>query len=285
MSELYAGTVEAYESSARSTAFFLEGADTSAQFQRIYFGFNEEVSELLGDAYHPTELSDVLCGCATPPPTVLAKLAEDKVSEVGDVLYYVTAAGFLHGTTLKEAVQSGFRLFTGQLSAQDVSFKDFDAAMQDRMAKPRAGSHLDYFSMQLYDVPPFDTPGFNPAQPSQSKGLLRLTADGRYVLERLTRYFSERILSPETQERQDFTAAAGLVLGGLSAVLQNRFGRTLQDAARNNVEKRARRYKAHTLEDGLDPERSRKPDQSRPVIAGYHNTQRNLVNHWQFRSG
>jgi hypothetical protein len=86
-----------------------------------------------------------------------------------------------------------------------------------------------------------------------------------------------RFISPESSTDEEFLAAAGLALGGLSIVLQARFNSSLHAAALNNIEKRERRQRSGALKDGLDIERSRAFGVSRSRLTYEESEQNNLL--------
>jgi hypothetical protein len=84
-------TFDDYAYHAWTTAYYLED-DRAHQFKTIRDGFNEELSELLTDQDHPSELTSKLWGISIED-TVSSRLDVDKTSEAGDVLYFIAAAG------------------------------------------------------------------------------------------------------------------------------------------------------------------------------------------------
>jgi hypothetical protein len=146
--------------------------------------------------------------------------------------------------------------------------------MDDRVP---SGYRPNYHTWKQWDFAPFeDGMHILLREPAYAKGPLKLIPDGRYALERLHSTLG-LYMSPESGSEEEFLAAAGLALGGLSIVLQNRFNSSLEAAAVSSIRKRERRQAAGALENGADPERSRRQDKQRVRISLSDNTTRNLL--------
>ena len=267
-----------YAYHARSTAYFLENSDQNEQFKTVYYGFNEELTELLTDETYPKELTAQLWGREIQPDIAL-KLTEDKISEAGDVLYYIVAAGILRNVPLRYMAEEAIERYTNHSAiACDESFQQFDEMLNGHMsASVDVDYRPDYRTWKLWDFAPFvDTLHIVLREPTHAKGPLQIIGDGRYALERLHSTFA-RFMNQETGTDEEFIASAGLALGGLSIVLQHRFNSTLQEAAENNIIKRERRVLSNTIQAGSDTERSRPADQVRPKLSPEESTRINLV--------
>ena len=277
MSEL---TFDDYSYHAFGTSYFLGDPDETRQQETVYFGFHEEVNELLTDKVHSEELTALYRGQAVNGP-VRQELAKDKVSEAGDVLFYIAAACLLEHVPLRDVGAKAIELYSGQNEAgENVSLAHLDAATANRMMpQVRQGYSPNYFGMQFFNLPPYELSvlpkGAFDSDGDVVRGPLTLLADGLYVLERLSRSFGNIITDNFSTDY--YVREAALLMGGLSAVLQNRLGSSLAEAARVNMQKRERRAAENTLRGGSDPERSRDVDQSRPQIGGYFSTELNLL--------
>lgn len=260
MSEL---SFDDYAYHAWTTAFFLEQEDAADRFHTVFYGYNEEVDELLADDRFPQELTAQLWGHDVEPG-IAAQLSHSLTAEAGDILYYITAAGLLRNIPLRELMHEGLGRYTGENPAlADETFQEFDERLHGRMAAPvPTGYRPSYSTWKLWDLAPFvDTMHIVLAEPAYAKGPLTLIGDGRYALDRLHSTFG-RLMLPELGSDEEFLASAGLALGSLSVVLQHRFDSSLTAAAENNIAKRERREQSGTLRSGTDIERSRRPHTS-----------------------
>lgn len=268
-----------YAYHARSTAYYLDYPDERKQWDTVFYGYNEEVNELLTDKIHPKELTAKLWGWNVE--TKLTSILEaDKVSEAGDVLYFINAAGMLRGIPLREMLIEGIKRYTGEIPiAMNEMLSDFDYHIAGRMGEAVPEEYKpNYHIWKMWDFAPFeDTLHIVLSEPTYAKGPLRMIGDGRYALDRLLSTFG-RFMMPETSKEEEFVSAAGLALGGLSLVLQHRFNSSLAEAAQNNMAKRERRLVFNTLVAGDDSERSRPVNQPRPRIDIEQNTAENLLN-------
>lgn len=253
-----------YAYHAWTTAFFLDNPDPAARNDAVFYGYNEEVSELLDDEDYPRELTATLWGWDVDAD-IAAYLQQSKTSEAGDILYYVTASGMLRNVPLRDMMHQAVERYTGAAAIGVDTFEDFDARLQDRMSPAVPTDYRpNYHTWTLWDFAPFeDTLHIVMAEPAYAKGPLTLIGDGRYALERLHRTFG-RFMLPEHGSAEEYIASASLVLGGLSIVLQHRFDSSLAAAVDNNIDKRERRAAAQSLAAGQDAERSRPIDQPRP---------------------
>lgn len=268
-----------YAYHARSTAYYLDYQDKHEQWNTIFYGYNEEVNELLTDKTYPRELTAKLWGRAIDTE-VATRLDADKRSEAGDVLYFINAAGMLRGIPLRDMLAEGLKRYIGQVPvAMTESIGDFDQHIAGRMGTAVPEDYKpDYHTWKLWDFAPFeDTLHILLSEPTYAKGPLQMIGDGRYALERLLSTFG-RFMRPETGKEEEFVSAAALTLGGLSLVLQHRFNSSLEEAAQNNMAKRERRLELETLEAGEDSERSRPAHEARPQISIEQNTANNLLN-------
>lgn len=271
-------TFDDYAYDARNTAFFLD-VEEKERFKLIHDGFNEEVGELLTDDQYPVELTSKLWGMAVERD-VSKQLDKEKLSEAGDVLYYIAAAGVLRNIALKDIAAEAIERYSGaNADLWNESIDGFDRALVGRMGGQVPEAYRpDYHTWKMWDFAPFED-GLHIVlrEPSYAKGPLQLIPDGRYALERLHSTLG-RFMYPEASTDSEFVAAAGLALGGLSIVLQNRFNSSLLEAAENNMLKRERRQEVNALESGADTERSRVVGQERPVISDEDSTKNNLLN-------
>lgn len=280
MSEL---TFDDYSYHALGTSYFLDERDPVRRGQTIYFGFHEEINEFLTDPAHGQELTALYRGQEVDD-SVRQELSKDKISEAGDVLFYIAAAGLMNHVPLREVGARAVELYSGQDAAtEDESFAELDVATADKMMpQVRPDYSPNYFGMQFFNLPPYEISvlpkGALDSGGNIAHGPLTLLADGLYALERLSRSFGNLIRMDELtgQSRDYYVREAALLMGGLSAVLQNRLGSNLAEAAKVNMQKRERRAAKNTLQGGSDPERSRGADQTRPRIGGYLSTELNL---------
>jgi hypothetical protein len=271
-------TFDDYAYHSWTTAFFLD-AQEQEQYKIVHSGFNEEIGELLTDQHYPVELTSKLWGI-TVSDEISQKLNSEKVSEAGDVLYYIAAAGILRNIPLRDIAAEAIEHYTGGSAVLwDESISGLDQALATRMGERVPEKYKpDYRTWKLWDFAPFEN-GLHIVlrEPTYAKGPLQLIPDGRYALERLHSTLG-RFMHPETSNDAEFIASAGLALGGLSIVLQNRFDGSLQAAAENNMAKTERRHQANTLKDGIDTERSRRLGHERLAISDEDGTNTNLLN-------
>lgn len=173
----------------------------------------------------------------------------------------------LRNVPLRDMMHQAVERYTGMASMGNETFAALDHQLSDRMSPAVPADYRpDYHTWSLWDFAPFeDTLHIVMAEPAYAKGPLTLIGDGRYALERLHRTFG-RFMLPEYGREEEFLASAGLVLGGLSIVLQHRFDSSLTVAAQNNIAKRERRAASQSLRDGQDIERSRPAGQPRPQL-------------------
>jgi hypothetical protein len=263
---------------AYTTAYFKLEASEDKQSDIVFYGYQEEVGELLNNTDHPEALTSKLWGQEVDP-AVGQQLDEDETSEAGDVLYFVTAAGMLRNISLREMMLDGLERYTGQsdITASET-FSAFDGQLRGRMSDPVPQDYRpNYHTLKLWDFAPFhDTLHIVLSEPTYAKGPLQLIGDGRYALERLHSNFG-RFMLPESSNDDEFIASAGLVLGGLSIVLQHRFNSSMKAAALNNIAKRERRLERKALLYGNDPERSRPAHVPRPQLGSDESTRNNLL--------
>lgn len=273
-------TLDAFQADARATSFFLNDPRPLSPHGVIYYGFSEEVNELLLDDTYETALSSMLLGRQNVPEHARAELISDKTAEAGDILYYIAAAHMLRGALLEDSARAGMALFTGSaMVPTPITLTDFDRSVSGHMRSPLARTfEPDYMQMQMYNLSLFEGDGYNHFHPADSNGPLTLTHDGRYGLDRIIRAYADEIDSNDFQApSKDFLAVSGLLLGALSVVLQHRFGTSLEEAAINNMLKRDRRKEAGTLQTGADTGRSRALGDARPRFHGFDTTITNLV--------
>ncbi len=271
-------TFDDYAYDARNTAFFLGAESEKEQLKIVHQGFNEEVGELLTDERYPLELTSKLWGIEVDQ-SVSEQLDADKISEAGDVLYYITAAGALRNIALRDIAREAVEHYSGTNAwTWDESIGGLDRVLVDQMGGRVPETYRpDYLTWKMWDFAPFED-GLHIVlrEPSYAKGPLRLISDGRYALERLHSTFG-RFMHPESSTDDEFVSSAALALGSLSIVLQNRFNGSLLEAAENNMLKRKRRQELDTLRDGIDAERSRTVGQERPVMDDEESTKNNLL--------
>ncbi|MCA9325169.1 hypothetical protein KDA23_03850 [Candidatus Saccharibacteria bacterium] len=271
-------TFDDYAYHARGTALFLD-LETHEQFDIVHTGFNEEVGELLTDQDYPVELTSKLWGLETDE-VISEWLNKSKSSEAGDVLYYIAAASALRGIPLRDIASEAIERYTGESALLwDETIIGLDSALTEQMARAVPdGYRPNYLTWKMWDFAPFEN-GLHilMREPVYAKGPLRLIPDGRYALERLHSTFG-RLMSPEASSDDEFVVAGALTLGGLSIVLQNRFGSSLHQAAANNIVKRERRHALDQLREGSDAERSRELGKPRQVISDDEGTNNNLLN-------
>jgi hypothetical protein len=190
----------------------------------------------------------------------------------------------LTGVSLPRIAMRGVELYTGTAPSVEVTtFSEFDSFMGDRMVGDLPGSYKpDYLAMQMFNFPPFydSSPSRTPTNWMwEISGPLWLHEDGRYALERTLRHFESSLVSPSSEiyYEEGLITAAGLALGALSAVAQNRLGTSLNEAALMNIAKLENRKKNDTLEDGAGIEDFRPPWSERPRLGGFDVTLRGLV--------
>lgn len=278
MSEL---TFDDYAYHARGTSYFLHNPSDDEKLDTVYYGFNEESNELLTDAQYPTELTQALWGQEVDPD-VMRALAWEKASEAGDLFYFIAASGMLKNIPLRTLGRRAFELYTGsETSSENLTFEQIDTALADKMSHSVSPDYSpNYFGMQFFGLPVFEFDATDDGLDNTRElvhGPLTLRADGRYCLERLARDFSERIGFPDERFDESYIREGALLLGGLSAVLQNRLGSSLSEAARLNMIKRERRAQQGTLLSGKDTERSRNESKERPRVGGWESTELNLL--------
>jgi NTP pyrophosphatase (non-canonical NTP hydrolase) len=268
---------ESYQSDVLDTAYYLDEPLENQQ-KIIYFGFNEEVNELLTERQHPEEYVNLLWGREVEPG-IKQDMVDSKKSEVGDVLYYISAACSQRNIRLGLVATKSFELFIDDIKELE-SFEELDEALEDKIALEVPNSYSpDYSSMQMWNMPPWQdiTSGIL-NEPDKLRPPLSLQADALYALERISRTFSEILSYPELYNDKRFIANAALVLGGLCVVSQARLETPLSQAAEANMTKRSRRIKSHTLEEGWDIDRSRASGEDRPNFESFDNTRANLLN-------
>ena len=272
-------SLASYESLVSKTAYFMQLPTQSQRAALVQRRLREETAELLTrqDPAEDTELRKLLWGEAAVAEANQS-IASEQVSEAGDVLYLLTAAGRVMGIPLSKLARSGIAAYTG-ISRPPVpeTIAVLDRAVQNRIApKVPAGWNPDYMQMQYWGALPYypdPVTGFVPAELADrtritaDRAPVFLIADGLYVLERLLRNAADCVGSPSALEKQLFLASAGLALGALSAVTQSRLASSLNEAAAVNTGKLERRLSAGTLQHGIDTERSRGEGEQRPVYA------------------
>jgi hypothetical protein len=266
---------EAYQQSTLETAYYLDESSAN-QHDIIYYGFNEEVNELLTDNKYPQEYTALLRGMSLSPRTK-ESLKIAKESEIGDVIYYISAAASIRDIKLGSIAGKATELFTGDDHHPVSIFTELDEPLKDKLAqKVSARYSPNYFGMQMFNLPPFEDINSGTLEKlDEIEGPLTLTADGLYAFERISRRLSEELRTPKSGA--DFEIAAALTLGALSVIAQGRLAITLEEAAAYNITKRERRALAHTLSEGWDSERSRATGTLRPQLDGFKNTQVNLL--------
>ena len=272
-------SIEQLESQVRENSWFLE-EENPVEF--IYPRFTEETTELLEYEADPTKLTKVLWGRQVESKD-FESIKKHFKSEGGDVLFHLVAGGVLRNISLRDSMERGLYRYTNEdiANPEEITFTSFDSAFQDRMevAVPE-GYQPDYFGMQFWNLEPYEPP--ERTQLINDKDLrapLVFWADGRYVLERTLRATVDTIGLPSGvyDDSDLFLDAAGLALGALSAVGQNRFGLHLSDLAQSYLDKMERRKANKTLREGADIERSRSPDEARPDWSGFESTLINTV--------
>jgi hypothetical protein len=266
-----------YAYHAWTTAYYLDKPEAE-QADIIYYGYNEEVGELLTDETHPVELTSKLWGIEVADD-VSVTLNREKVPEAGDILYFIAAAGMLRGIALRDIASEAAVRYTGEYPVDEIeTFSQLDGLLHGSIGdRVPDGYKPNYHTWKQWDFAPFeDGMHILLREPTYAKGPLKLIPDGRYALERLHSTLGLYI-SPETGNNEEFLAAAGLALGGLSVVMQHRFDSSLTAAAVNSIQKRERRQAANALERGADAERSRPQHQERIRIGREENTRRNLL--------
>jgi hypothetical protein len=262
-----------YENHAFSTAYFIDTADDTEQKRIVQHGFTEEVNELLTDQSGTSTLQ-LLKGMLEDVEETSALQAE-KLSEVGDILYFMTAAGFYTPYSLRDIAQRGLQLFKAERADIDT-FDEFDEQLHGLMATPKETYNPDYFGMQFFNFPPFiDSKGYVNTDIYTSEGKVLLHEDGLYAIERLTRDYETNMF--DYLLPNGHIDSAGLLLCGLSLVAQHRLGGSLAIAAQLNVDKRNRRRANLTIVGGDDSERSRPAGAARPTLQGFENTEYNLL--------
>ena len=271
-------TFDDYAYHAWTTAYYLD-EEPKTQATIIRGGYYEEISELLTDEEYPLELTSKLWGLPIDKD-VSAKLDSDKTSEAGDVLYFITAAGAMRGIQLREIARSAMHKYLGDVPVTtNDTLVDFDNRLANLMGPAVPSEYRpNYHTWKMWDFAPFES-GLHIVlrNPQESKGPLRLIPDGRYALERLCSALGTFLL-PEVSNDEEFLAAAGLALGGISVVLQSRFNSSLRMAALRNIEKRERRQENGLLKDGVDAERSRRMGQERVQPTHEEAVSNNLLN-------
>jgi hypothetical protein len=271
-------TFDDYSYHAWTTAFYLD-EEPGEQLRIIHSWFNEELGELLTDDTHPAELTAKLWGLDVEQD-ISQKLNKDKLSEAGDILYFISSAGLLRNIPMRDIANEAIQRYTGsEPIGRDETIDDFDEILTGRMAERVPENYKpNYHTWKLWDFAPFED-GLHILlrDPEYSKGPLQLIPDGRYALERLLSTLG-RFMPPEVSTQEEFIASAGLALGGLSIVLGARFDASLADAARNNMQKRERRQMMGALKAGADEERSRKIGEERITISDEQSTANNLLN-------
>jgi hypothetical protein len=274
-------TFDDYGYHARTTAYFLDEPDPEKRLDTVVFGCREELNELLTDPNSPSELRELYWGREIDPDTQ-QQLQADKTSEAGDVLFYIAAAGMLRKTPLRQVAAKAIELYSGESSrAVNHTIAELDNAVRQNMpARVGESYRPEYVAMQMFGVSPFQEdlspPGSFDELGIVAQGPLFLHSDGLYALERLGRNFGDSIAS-NLASGETYVHEAALLLGGLSATLQNRLGSSLVEAAHMNIDKRERRAAANTLAAGQDPERSRPAGKARPRLSGPESTQLALL--------
>ncbi len=260
-------TFDDYAYHAWSTSYFLNEPSEKEQANTLFYGFNEEVNELLTDSEHSKELTAMLWG-RDVDQTIAQKLSADKTSEAGDVLFYISAISKARNVPLEMIMREGADRYTGNsLESTCNTFEQFDDELRDHMGPAVPKDYKpDYRKWKLWEFAPFEnTLEVLLREPTYAKGPLRLLGDGLYALERLHNNLGQYIL-PEHISEDEFISSAGLAVGGLSLVMQHRFNSSLAQAAISNIEKRERRALKNVLKDGHDPERSRPEGKERVKI-------------------
>lgn len=271
-------TFDDYAYHARNTAYYLD-LDDQQQHKIIHNGFNEEVGELLTDDTHPEALTSKLWGLPIDDK-VSTYFDQTKLSEAGDILYFISAAASLRGVQLRDIALEAIKRFTSESGVTwDESITGFDAYLTNQIDPSVPQNYKpNYAVWKLWDFAPFeDGLHITLRDPIYAKGPLRLIPDARYALESLHSTLA-RNLHPKISDNETFTSAASLALGSLSIILQGRFNGSLYTAAQNNIAKRERRQLIGALENGTDHERSRKPTTKRKSISDEENTFLNLLN-------
>lgn len=272
-------TFDDYTYHAWNTSYFLNETDETQRRNTLFYGFNEEVNELLTDTQHPKELTAKLWGWEVDQD-IDTKLSADKTSETGDILFYISAIARVHNISLTTIMREGADRYTGgSLGSSCETFQQFDEEVHGRMGNPVPKDYRpDYSKWKLWDFAPYEsTLEILLREPTYAKGPLRLLGDGRYALDRLCNNLGQYFLSERISE-DEFVSSAGLAVGALSLVMQHRFDSSLASAATNNISKRERRVQMDILEDGDDPERSRPKGKERLKIDLQESTEMNLLN-------
>lgn len=186
----------------------------------------------------------------------------------------------LRNNTLTDIARVATEVYGGK---EVDTLQEFDICMSDKLEPPMPNDYQpDYSLMQMYNSSPFKREGvtvdWNELIENKHKGPLVISGDSLYALERTGRFAIEHILPPKGNEYDDnYMLAAGLALGALSAVLQNRFDSSLEDAAHRGIAKMRRRAAANTQTEGQDIERSRPQGKVRERLTGFDVTISDLI--------
>lgn len=254
-------TLDEFQNDCASTAWFLEG-DPAEQQHVIYHGITEELEELLDHPSYRAEQSSMLLGFPVSVEPTIA-LRETAVKEAGDCLYYLAAGCMIHDTTLQDVAD--------RMSPQVpiTTFPAFDGLFKHAMAHDVPdGYSPDYLGMLFWNLPPYDGPPVEEITEVIGRPLT-FTFDGRRVLAQTLRNTTEWLGVRGSFGSDHFMTDVAVSLAGMSTVLQNRFGSSLEEAAQSNIEKRARRKIRGTQTEGVDVDRSRKPGEPRPELSGF----------------
>ncbi len=272
-------TFDDYAYHAWSTSFYLDEINEAKQRAILFYGFNEEVNELLTDDVNPHELTSMLWG-RTVDSVTAQKLSIDKTSEAGDILFFIAAISNVRRISLTTIMREGAERYGGQSVDNDIkTFEQFDKQLAGHMAAEVPVDYRpDYAKWKIWDFAPFENSlDIVLREPTYAKGPLSLIGDGRYALERLHNNLGQYFL-PEHVSENDFISSAGLAVGGLSIVLQHRFNSSLTAAVENNINKRERRALSGNLRNGNDHERSRSIDSERSKLELNEASEINLSN-------
>ena len=258
-------SVDNYDQMVAAFAYYTEmpAEDRLAYLQKR---LNEEVDELLGSRRQiSTHRRQILWGVVTDPTE-----QKQMAGEIGDCLYYITAAASEKGIPFHDLVCVTAARFGGHATTTH----ELDALMQHRMEPSiRPNYKPDYMAMQMFGIEPTRHPkqvvrlvteDYDDAVGKD----ITITPDGYYGLWYALTYVSNFMsLNAESYQR-----AASNALGILSAVSQRRLGVPLVTIIEANVSKLTRRAAAGTLKQGDDTERDRPRESDRPNYSAWSNT-------------
>ena len=250
----------------------------NSELTRFRDGLIEEASELLipPDTHQQVVITRCLQGRAS---IVCPELRKNIISELGDILWYLTACCEVTGGSLQKSVSDTLdnKIRPGCRSNSGIqTFKQLERIMTYRVGNGfRLASEPDIDSIMFYGFPlfeeidpqyqspagpaierrkPFNVNGrlfFDDNIPTQQKIQQQVYGQGRYTLTTAIREVVEATeLEDATLQRR--AGEAVVILSGLAIT---RFGISLEETATKNLEKIARRIKNGTLMAGHDPER------------------------------